>query len=172
MGLITELFRRWPGVTRSLHPTHSVCALGPLAHELVATHHLSPWACGERSPFGVMGRRKTAIVGLGTEYYRSLTQIHATEEALGVEFPVPREPEEPVRVELIDAAGRVLSYEMSPPLSRRFRMKLERLGAFVAPGDIDEWTFKGTQLYVTTAAKVDAALRNAARRGATIYVPA
>lgn len=171
MGLVTELFRRWPGVMRSLHPTHSVCAIGPLAGELLGAHHLSPWACGEHSPFGVMSRHKTAIVGLGTEYYRSLTQIHAAEEALGAGFPVPREPEEPVHVELIDAHGNALDYEMSRPISRRFVLKLERLGDFAAPGDIDEWTFKGTKFYATTAAKIDAALRGALRRNETLYVP-
>jgi len=171
MGLVTELFRRRPGVIRSLHPTHSVCALGPLANELVATHHLSPWACGELSPFSIMGRHKTVIVGLGTEYYRSLTQVHAMEEILGDQFPVPRESEDPVRVELVDGTGRVVTYEMSPPLSRRFTQKTERLRDFANSGDIAEWLLKGVPLYWTTAAKVDAAIRNAALRGQTIYVP-
>jgi|SRR5882672_897548 len=171
MGLVTELFRRWPGVMRSLHPTHSVCAVGPLAYELLATHHLSPWACGELSPFGIMGQRKTAIVGLGTEYSRSLTQVHSAEEVLGDQFPVPREPEEPVRVDLVDRTGRVIPYEMSRPISRRVVLKLERLRDFASPGDINEWTFKGTILYVTTAAKVDGAVRGAARRGETLYAP-
>jgi aminoglycoside 3-N-acetyltransferase len=127
MGLVTELFRRWPGVKRSLHPTHSVCALGPFADELVATHHLSPWPCGDLSPFGIMGRRTTVILGLGTEYYRSLTQVHTMEEILGDQFPVPRESEGPVRVELIDRARKTIPYEMCPPLSHRFAFKLERL---------------------------------------------
>jgi aminoglycoside N3'-acetyltransferase len=171
MGLVSELFRRSPGVMRSLHPTHSICARGPLANELVATHHLSPWACGELSPFGIMGRRNTAILGLGTESYRALTQVHAMEEILGDTFPVPREPEPIVRAELIDAMGKVIPYEMSHPLSSRFVLKLERLRDFAAAGDIDEWSFKGTSLYVTTAAKVDAAVRSAALRGRTLYVP-
>jgi aminoglycoside N3'-acetyltransferase len=171
MGLVTELFRRWPGVTRSLHPTHSVCALGPLASELLTTHHLSPWPCGDMSPFGVMGRRKTAILGLGKEYYRSLTQVHSMEEVLGDQFPIPREREEPVRVELVDVAGKVIPYEMSRPLSRGVTLKLERLRELAGPSDLDEWRFKGTTLYVTTAAKVDAAVRNAALLGKTVYVP-
>jgi aminoglycoside N3'-acetyltransferase len=170
MGLVSELFRRSPGVTRSLHPTHSVCACGPLAHELVATHHLSPWPCGQLSPFGIMGRRKTAILGLGTTSYRALTQVHAMEEILGDAFPVPREPEPIVRVELIDRTATAIPYEMSRPLSRRFVLKLERLRNFADAGDIDEWSFKGTSLYVTTAAKVDAAVRSAALRGQTLYV--
>ncbi len=170
MGLVTELFRRWPGVVRSLHPTHSVCALGPLAAQLVATHQLSPWACGEMSPFGVMGRHKTAILGIGTEYYRSLTQVHAMEEILGDEFPIHREPEQPVRVDLVDKTGSVIPYEMSPPLSRRATLKLERLRDMVAPGSLREWRFKGTSLYLTMAGEVDAGIRNAALHGNTLYV--
>jgi hypothetical protein len=170
MGLVTELFRRSPGVTRSLHPTHSVCALGPVATELLATHHLSEWACGKLSPFGIMGRHQTTILGLGTEYYRSLTQVHAMEEVLADRFPVPREPEEPVHVELVERTGRVLAYSMSPPLSRRAMLRTERLRDFADAGDIDEWSFKGTSFYVTTAARVDAAVRRAALRGDTLYI--
>lgn len=169
MGMVTELFRRWPGVTRSLHPTHSVCAFGPLAHELLATHHLSPQAWGELSPFGIMGQRQTVILGIGTEYYRSLTQVHSVEDVLGDRFPISREPEEPLIIELVDRTGKAMPYEMSPPLSQRFVLKLERLRSFASPGDIDEWSFKGTILYVTTAGKVDAAIRNAALRGETLY---
>src|SRR6516164_2385490 len=77
MGVLSELFRYGSGVLRSLHPTHSVCALGPLAEELTRAHHLSPAAFGRLSPFGVMARYKTAILGVGTEYYRTLTQVHA-----------------------------------------------------------------------------------------------
>jgi aminoglycoside 3-N-acetyltransferase len=33
--------------------------------ELCSTHHPSPWTFGEFSPFGIMGRRKTTILGLG-----------------------------------------------------------------------------------------------------------
>lgn len=170
MGLVSELFRRSPGVLRSLHPTHSICARGPLAHELVASHHLSPWACGEASPFGIMGRHATVILGLGTKSYRALTQVHAMEEILGDGFPVPREPEPIVRAELVDIDGNVIPYEMCDPLSSQFMLKLQRLRYFTEPGDIDEWSFKGTSLYVTTAAKVNAAIHRAALRGETLYV--
>jgi hypothetical protein len=116
-----------------------------------------------------MSRRKTVILGLGTEYYRSLTQVHSMEDVLGDQFPIAREDEEPVRVELVDKTGRVYPYEMARPLSRRVVVKVERLRDFAGPGDIDEWHFNGANLYVTTAAKVDAAVRSAALRGQTLY---
>jgi len=39
MGLISELFRRYKGVKQSLHPSHRIAALGPLADELTTGHH-------------------------------------------------------------------------------------------------------------------------------------
>jgi aminoglycoside 3-N-acetyltransferase len=169
MGLVTELFRRTPGVTRSLHPTHSICALGPLANELCATHHLSPWRFGELSPFGIMARRKTTIIGLGVYYYRSLTQVHSMEDILGECFPVPRADEDPVQVEIIDKTGKAIRYEIARPLSRDFVLKTERLSEFVPAGEVVEWSFKGTNLYVAEAEKVNAAVKHAARRGHSLY---
>ncbi len=40
VGAISEAFGRSHGVVRSGHPTHSVCAMGPLADELTAEHHM------------------------------------------------------------------------------------------------------------------------------------
>jgi hypothetical protein len=169
MGFVSELFRRRPNVIRSLHPTHSVCAFGPLANELCATHHLSPRACGELSPFGIMGLNKTIILGLGVEYYRTLTQVHSMEQILGDQYPIPQEEEDPVHVDLVDKTGNITHYEMCPPPSHAFVLLTERLGNFVQPGDIKEWCFKGTKMYVTEAAKIDSAIRSAALRGETLY---
>jgi aminoglycoside 3-N-acetyltransferase len=172
MGLVTELFRRRPGVVRSLHPTHSVCAFGPLANELCATHHLDSCACGAFSPFGIMGLHKTIILGLGVEYYRALTQVHSMEEILGDRYPIPREQEDPVHVELVAKTGNISHYEMCRPPCRAFVLRAERLGKFVQPGDIKEWCFRGTMMYLTEAAKIDTAIRSAALRGETLYVKA
>jgi aminoglycoside N3'-acetyltransferase len=169
MGIVTELFRRSAGVTRSLHPTHSICAKGPLAQDLCKTHHLSTFTFGELSPFGIMGRRKTTIIGVGVEYYRSLTQVHSMEDVLGELFPIPRSDEGPVSLKMTDQAGSVLDYQIAPPISRNYVLKTERLNQFVSLGDIQEWRFKGTNLYVTQAAKIDDAIRRAASRGRSLY---
>jgi aminoglycoside 3-N-acetyltransferase len=46
IGLIPETFRRMPGVLRSLHPTHSVCGVGPRAEALLGAQQ------GDRTPCG------------------------------------------------------------------------------------------------------------------------
>ena len=50
MGLLSEMFRRTPGVVRSLHPTHSVCAVGPLAAQLTCEHHRGATTFGPGRP--------------------------------------------------------------------------------------------------------------------------
>jgi hypothetical protein len=74
-------------------------------------------------------------------------------------------------VELVDSAGKMIAYEMSLPLSSQFVLRLERLRDFASPGDIQEWSFKGTKFYVVVAANVDAAVRQAALRGESLYAP-
>jgi aminoglycoside 3-N-acetyltransferase len=172
MGIVSELFRHLSVVLRSLHPTHSVCALGPLAEELTRSHHLSSAECGPLSPFGVMARYKTVILGVGTEYYRSLTQVHAIEDHMGPDFPIPREREEPIRVTLIDGAGRHIPYVTSPPLSRQFVLRIERLAGFLRPGVLTAWKYKGVRLYCVEASEINRALGAAAASGKTLYIAA
>ena len=50
-GILTEFARRQRKAIRSLHPTKSVCAIGPAATELTATHHLSPYPYDTDSPY-------------------------------------------------------------------------------------------------------------------------
>src|SRR5438876_10318607 len=50
-GLLTEFARRQRNAIRSLHPTKSVCAIGPAAKEITATHHLSLYPYDTGSPY-------------------------------------------------------------------------------------------------------------------------
>lgn len=49
-GLVTEVFRRRPGVLRSPNRIRPVLALGPLAEWLVTDHDATPYSCGEDTP--------------------------------------------------------------------------------------------------------------------------
>jgi aminoglycoside 3-N-acetyltransferase len=64
-GIIPELFRREDGVIRSLHPRHSLCALGPRAKELLAGHENCLYADGLDSPFDRLRRLDAQSLCLG-----------------------------------------------------------------------------------------------------------
>src|SRR5207244_4106605 len=69
-GLITELFRRRPGLYRSIHPFYNLSAIGPRAKELVEEHGLSqPYTMDEHSPWYklTMGGGKVVLLGLDFE---------------------------------------------------------------------------------------------------------
>jgi len=79
VGILTELFRKRPGVVRSLHPTHSVAALGRDAEEFVAGDEKCPTPCARDSVWGRLLDRKAQIMLLGVDLRRN-TFIHGIEE--------------------------------------------------------------------------------------------
>ncbi len=79
VGLLTELFRRSKGVTRSLHPTHSVAAWGKHSKELVAEHHLGT-AFGGKSPICRMQQYNGLTAGIGVHAVDCFTLFHVAEE--------------------------------------------------------------------------------------------
>ena len=167
MGLLTEVFRRTPGVTRSLHPTHSVCAIGPLAGELTATHHLASTRVGRGTPFETMAQRRTAIVGLGIEYYRCITQAHTAEDMLGDEFPVKFE-KQPIPTVLIDYRGNKIPYNLTIPRSSKL-VHNTLLRSLLSEEELKVWKFNGTVMWMAVASSVTERLLEAAKKGVTIW---
>ena len=83
-GLLTEVFRRYPGVSRSINLNHSVCAIGPNAAFLTKDHHLSETAWDEHSPYYRLREFDNAwIVGFGVGHRLKIaTALHCVESAL------------------------------------------------------------------------------------------
>lgn len=79
VGILTELFRKRPGVVRSLHPTHSVAALGKDAKEFVAGDEKWDTPCARNSVWGKLLDRKAQIMLLGVDLRRN-TFMHGVEE--------------------------------------------------------------------------------------------
>lgn len=78
-GRITESFRRRPSAVRSLHPTHSVAAIGPDAQEFCSGHELYSTPCSRTSPYGRVVARggQVLMLGVGLD---CLTLMHGIEE--------------------------------------------------------------------------------------------
>lgn len=85
-GLLTEFARKHPDAVRSLHPTKSVCAIGPLARELTNTHQNSRYPYDACSPFYKLTEHKGKIVGLGVWTSR-LSFAYCVDDAMKEEFP-------------------------------------------------------------------------------------
>ena len=81
VGAVPEYFRTRPGTRRSVHPTHSVCAVGRQAHELLDDHGHDDTPCGPNSPFRKLTEREAKIIMLGCGLGPNTT-MHALEECL------------------------------------------------------------------------------------------
>jgi len=168
MGLVAEIFRRAPNVWRSLHPTCSICALGPLAKEMTAGHHVSQEGLSPDSPFGVMTRRRTAILGLGVEYYRSLTHVHTARYEMGDAFPI-KFAKPSTQVTLVDYDGSRYDYTLGLA-DRTKKLDLRILWSVLSRNELAEWRFHGVPIFVVPqAGMLTERLIEAARRGITVY---
>ncbi len=101
VGAIPEYFRLRPGTRRSVHPTHSVCAVGPRTGELLDEHPLDDTPCGPHSPFYKLREVGGQLLMLGCGL-RPNTSFHAMEELVAPPYLFG----EPLTYTLIDADGR------------------------------------------------------------------
>lgn len=81
VGAMPEAFRVTYATHRSLHPTHSVAALGKHAGPLTAEHHKGTTPCPAVSPYGLMRGMPAHVLMLDCGFER-LTAIHLPEELL------------------------------------------------------------------------------------------
>jgi aminoglycoside 3-N-acetyltransferase len=110
VGTLTNVLRLRPDALRSLHPTHSVAAVGAGARAMVEGHECDDTPCSPRSPYGrlVTWGGKILFIGVGLQY---CTFFHGCEEWAGCPWLFTPEPE---RYYSITAHGTVIEV-----LSRR-----------------------------------------------------
>jgi aminoglycoside 3-N-acetyltransferase len=84
-GRIPERFRQRPQAVRSLHPTHSVAAIGDQAQALTEGHEYSITPCGPDSPYGRLAQAGGVILLLGVTHSCN-TALHYVEESVGVSY--------------------------------------------------------------------------------------
>lgn len=83
LGIIPEIFRKRPGVVRSICPTSSLCAFGNDASDFCAGHEFAETPLNWNSPWGKLYDRKAKILFLGTTMACN-TFMHVLEEKANV----------------------------------------------------------------------------------------
>lgn len=106
MGRIAELFRTWPGVVRSDHPTCSFAASGTDADLITRTQHLED-PFGNDSPLGRLYERDAQILLLGVGF-DCCTALHLAERRA---WPTQRRIQEGSPI-MLDGVRQWVRYEM------------------------------------------------------------
>ncbi len=108
MGAVSEAFRLAPGALRSTHPTHSTCARGRGAAEIVAGHERAATPFGEGTPFPRIRERDALQVffGCGTG---AITMYHSFECVREPPFPLDVFSDRAIDARCVDWEGRELT---------------------------------------------------------------
>ncbi len=85
-GRIPETLRKRPDAIRSLHPTHSVAAIGADAQLLTRDHWFSMTPCDEHSPYYKLAQQADGYILLIGVDHESSTMFHCVEEMVGVDY--------------------------------------------------------------------------------------
>ncbi len=81
VGDISEQFRKRAGAVRSLHPVHSITAIGKEAVYLTQDHDKCETGCGEGTPYEKLRLLKGKVVLIGVDMDRN-TIMHTLEEMI------------------------------------------------------------------------------------------
>lgn len=120
MGLITEIFRRRPGVLRSLHPTHPVLALGKDGVWLTTGHESCAAPCGAGTPFEKFLQLDGKILFYDVPF-GAITFFHYVEDAVKELLPFNVYHDKPFTVKAFDERKQehvVTVYAFNPVVTR------------------------------------------------------
>lgn len=87
LGAIPSELLKMKGIYRSIHPTHSVSAIGKYAEYITKDHHIGEKTFGKNSPWGKVIKLKGKFLGIGISLGPT-TQYHYIEDIMENDFPI------------------------------------------------------------------------------------
>jgi aminoglycoside N3'-acetyltransferase len=112
IGLIPETFRKRPGVFRSIHPTHSVCAYGSKAEWITSGHHRCTTTFGEGTPYWKMIALNAKVMGLGVDL--AYPTFYHTFEDITDRFPLEVYEKKEYEVKVLDENQKEMVMKVRP----------------------------------------------------------
>jgi len=169
-GILTEFARRQRKAVRSLHPTKSVCAIGPAAREITATHQLSPYPYDTCSPYYKLIEGGGRIIGLGasTNY---ISFGYCVDDALKEKFPVRVYHDQIFDAPCIDYTGeRVTVSTYAHDMSRVIHPDMPRfMKTYVSEEACRDLSIRGMRFFRASAPKLFQEMMSLAERDIIAY---
>ncbi len=168
-GILSEIARRHGNAVRSLHPTKSVCAIGPRARELVRTHQCSVYPYDKCSPYYKLMEYGGKVIGIGVSTDK-LSFVHCIEDALKDQFPVK------VYHKRVFAA-RCINYKGEEEIVRTYAHDMYKMDhqtarfvkRYIADDICQDLTISGMKFFRADTKKLFSAMLELAKAGITVY---
>ncbi len=165
VGAIPEYFRLRPGTRRSLHPTHSVCAVGPRTGELLDDHPLDNTPCGSHSPFRKLRDVGGQLLMLGCGLHPN-TSFHAMEELVEPPYLFG----DPLTYTLIDGDGRSQQKTYRTHAFIGYEQRYDRLADVLGEPALHRGRVLAADVYLIDVPAMWNAALSALRRDALYFV--
>ena len=107
MGAINERIAMMPEARRSIHPTHSIVAIGRSASAYTNEHHLDETPFDVHSPYYKLLKNSGKVVMFGADL-DNFTLVHVCEDLLGSDYPIKVYDNKLYEVPCINAEGKSL----------------------------------------------------------------
>lgn len=117
MGIVNERIAEIEGACRSIHPTHSVVAIGPKAIDYTCEHHLGNTPFSLYSPYYKLIMNHGKVLLFGTKL-NNMTLVHAIEDMLGDFHPYKIYEKKTYDIKCIDHNGNTVI--VHTPVHSRF----------------------------------------------------
>jgi aminoglycoside 3-N-acetyltransferase len=153
-GLLNEFARKQPNSVRSLHPTKSVSAIGPLSKQITVSHQDSPYPYDFNSPYYKISEHNGKIIGLGV-YTTYLSAVHCIDDTLKEKFPVNPYHKELFNAKCIDYNKNVVIVRTYAHDMRKMSFNLPAFFSKFVPQDICcDINIKGMRFFRADAKKM------------------
>jgi aminoglycoside 3-N-acetyltransferase len=179
-GRLTEVIRQHPGAVRSLHPTHSVAALGSRAEWLTEAHHRDSRSFGPLSPWGRLIEADGFVLGLGIDL-GPVTFVHTIEDLS--DFPIRvYTADSPISALCRDGQGRtvevkVMAHDPAASVTRIDRPNGRAIRAYMTTvlenfGGLQWFKIGDGKMWLIPARRFYDCLEQLKHRGITVYATA
>lgn len=168
-GYLAEVFRKMPGVKRSINLQHSVCAIGKYADYLIGEHHLSQTAWDEKSPYYKMTLLNAKVFSFGLPYFLS-TVIHCTDSLLFGKYAFFENFfKRSITYNYVDADGNRGCHSMLVPDSMKRRNKKKMVKRYFDKGEFKVKKISNLRIELVQASYTHQRFMELAEKGIVMY---